>query len=200
LPVDWVLGVVAGAVGVSMGAVAYDIVPPDLASTIEPLSALSYTLESAIPDLVDSSIDAGAGTIDLDFHRNDPASYISVADDSKGMVEAELQTAMAIAARGPRTSRSAAELGRFGMGLKPASSSQATGLSVWTRSAENKQSSIRAWHLERVVNFSDWQLRQSRRGRGDFCTGVGVSVRSRHGRVVTRVVCSTYCKDGSCRR
>jgi hypothetical protein len=149
-----------------MGAVAYDIVPPDFASTIESLSALGYTLESAILDLVDNSIDAGAGTIDLDFHRKDPASYIGVADDGKGKVEAELQTTMAIAAWGLRTSRSAAELGRFGMGLNPASFSEASGLSVWTRSAKNKQSSVRVWELERVVNFSGWQLRQSRRGWG----------------------------------
>jgi hypothetical protein len=181
---------------------AYDIFPPDPASTIESLSALGYTLESAIPDLVNNSIDAGAGTIDLDFHRNDPASYISVAaDDGNGMTEAELQTAMAIAARGPRTSRSAAELGRFAMGLRTMSFSQTSRLSVWTRSAKNKQSSVRVWDLERVVNSSQWQLLQSRRGRGeDPCTGVGVPVGSWHRRVVTRVFCSTYCKDRSCRR
>jgi len=187
--------------GVSMGAMAYDIVPPDPASMIESLSALGYTLGSAISDLVNNSIDTGAGTIDLDFHRNDLASYISVADGDKGMTEAEVQTAMAIAARGPRTSWSGAELGRFGMGLKTASFSQTSRLSVWTRSAKNKQPSIRGWDQERVVNSSEWQLLQSRRGREeDPCTGVGVPVRSRHGRVVTRVVCSTYCKDGSCRR
>jgi hypothetical protein len=144
--------------GVTMGATAYDIVPPDPAGTIESLSALGYTLESAISDLVDNSIDAGAGTIDLDVHWNGPASYVSVADDGKGMTEAELQTAMAMAARGPRTSRSAAELGHFGMGLKTASFSQASRLSVWTRSTKNKQPSVRVWDLERVVNSSEWQL------------------------------------------
>ena len=186
-----------------MGAIAYDIGPPDPASTIESLSALGYTLVSASSDLVDNSIDAGARMIDLDFHRNDPALYISVADDCKGMTEAELQTAMAIAAWGPRTSGSAAQRGRFGMGLRTASFSQTTRLSVWTRSAKNKQPSVRVWvwDLERVVNSSEWQLLQSRRGQGeDPCTGVGVPVRSRHGRVVTRVFCSTYVKDGSCRR
>jgi Histidine kinase-, DNA gyrase B-, and HSP90-like ATPase len=180
---------------------AYDIVPPDPASMIESLSALGYTIESAIPDLVNDSIDAGAGTIDLAFHRNDPASYISVADDGKGMTKAELQTAMAMAARGPCTSWSGAELGRFGMGLKTVSFSQTSRLSVWKRSAKNKQPSVRVWDQERVVNSSEWQLLQSRRGRAeDPCTGVGVPVRSKHTRVVTRVVCSTYSTDGSCPR
>jgi hypothetical protein len=111
LPIDRVPAPAAALWGVSMVAMEYGIASPGPASTIEPLSTLRYTLKSAISDLVNNSIDAGAGTIDLDFHRNDRASYISVADDDKGMVEAELQTAIAIAARGPHTSRSAAELG-----------------------------------------------------------------------------------------
>src|SRR5690349_16023550 len=107
------------------GVMAYDVVPPDPAGTIESLGALGYTLESAIADLVDNSIDAGAGRVDINFHWSGSDSYITVVDDGRGMTEAELQTAMAIAARGPRSSRSAAELGRFGMGLKTASFSQA---------------------------------------------------------------------------
>ena len=88
------------------------------------------------------------------------ASYITVADDGKGMTEAELQTAMAIAAREPRTSRSAAELGRFGIGFETASFSQTSRLSVRTRSAKNKQPSVWVWvwELERVVDSSEWQL------------------------------------------
>jgi hypothetical protein len=141
-----------------MVAIAYDIVPPDPTGTIESLSALGYILESAIADLVDNTIDADVGTVDIDFHWNGPASYISVADDGKGITETELQTAIAIAERGPCLSRSAAELGRFGMGLKTASFSQASRLLVWTRSAKNKQPSVRAWDIGRVVDSSEWQL------------------------------------------
>lgn len=143
---------------VRRGAMAYDVVPPDPAGTIESLGALGYTLESAIADLVDNSIDAGAGTVDINFHWNGPASYITVADDGHGMTEEELQGAMAIAARGPRASRQVAELGRFGMGLKTASFSQASRLSVWTRPLGNKQASIRVWDLEHVVDSGEWQL------------------------------------------
>jgi hypothetical protein len=64
-----------------MEAVAYDIVPPDPAGTIESLSTLGCTFESAVSDLVGNSIDVGPGTIDIDFHWNGPASYISVADE-----------------------------------------------------------------------------------------------------------------------
>jgi hypothetical protein len=140
-----------------MVAMAYEIAPPNPAGTIEPLSALGYTLESAIADLVGNTIDAG-GTIDIDFHWSGPASYVSGADDGKGMSETEWQTAMAVAAWAPRTSRSVVELGRFGMGLKTSSFSQASRLSVWTRSAKNKQPNVMVWDLERVVDTSEWQL------------------------------------------
>ncbi len=82
----------------------YDVVPPDPAGTIESLGALGYTLEAAIADLVDNSIDAGAGKVDISFFWDGPASHITVVDNGHGMTEAELQVAMAIAARGPRTS------------------------------------------------------------------------------------------------
>jgi hypothetical protein len=137
---------------------AYDIVPPDPAGMIESLGALGYTLESAIADLVDNSIDADACMVDINFHWNGPASYITVADDGHGMTEAELQTAMAIAARGPRSIRSSAELGRFGMGLKTASFSQASRLSVWTRSSATNHPSVRVWDLQHVVDSGEWQL------------------------------------------
>ena len=77
-----------------MVAMAYEIVPLDPAGTIEPLSVLGYTLESAITDLVGNTIDVGVGMIDIDFHWNGPASYISMAGDGTGMSEPEWRTAI----------------------------------------------------------------------------------------------------------
>jgi hypothetical protein len=162
----------------------YDVVPPDPAGTIESLGALGYTLESAIADLVDNSIDAGACTVDINFFWNGPASYLTVVDDGHGMTEAELQVAMAIAARGPRTSRSAAELGRFGMGLKTASFSQASRLSVWTRSAQNQQPSVRVWDLERVVDSGEWQLLHEANDTGERVLAQASALLSGPGTVV----------------
>jgi len=144
--------------GVSMVAMAYESVPPKPPGTIEPLSALGYTLESAIADLDGNTIAVGVGAIDIGFHWNGHAPYTSTADDGKSMSETEWQTAMAVAAWAPRTSRRAAELGRFGMGLKTASFSQASRLSVRTRSAKNKQPNVLVWAPERIVHSSEWQL------------------------------------------
>lgn len=63
---------------------AYDLVPPDPAGTIESLGALGYTLEAAIADLVDNSIDANATEVDVNFHWDGPNSYIAVSDNGHG--------------------------------------------------------------------------------------------------------------------
>ena len=76
-----------------------------------------------------------------------------------------LQEAMAIAARGPRVSRDAAALGRFGMGLKTASFSQAARLTVWTRD-QGGEPHVRVWDLEHVVNSGQWQLLHEPDGAG----------------------------------
>lgn len=137
--------------------VSYDIVAPDPAGMIESLSALGYTLESAIADLVDNSLDAGAKHVDVVFHWAGVDSYVVVVDDGDGMTEGALLDAMAIALRGPRAIRAVNDLGRFGMGLKTASFSQARMLTVWSRSA-SAVPAVRVWDLDHVVRCGEWQL------------------------------------------
>lgn len=137
---------------------SYELVPPDPAGTIESLGALGYTLEAAVADLVDNSIDADASSVAIGFHWAGLHSHIVVSDDGRGMAESELQTAMAIAARGPRVERATTELGRFGMGLKTASFSQASRLTVWTRTGATSQAHVRVWDLDYVVTSGQWRL------------------------------------------
>lgn len=141
--------------------VDYEIVAPDPAGTIQSLSSLGYSLESAIADLVDNSIDADASTVDVAFHWDGSASHVAVIDDGNGMGEKELVTAMALAAKGPGHERAEDELGRFGMGLKTASFSQARQLTVWTRpkGLKKKESGlVRVWDLPEVVRTGQWRL------------------------------------------
>lgn len=135
----------------------YVIVAPDPAGTIESLAALGYSLESAVADLVDNSIDAAADNVDVVFHWAGVDSYVAVIDDGRGMGPDELNDAMALALRGPTAPRGARELGRFGMGLKTASFSQARTLVVWSR-GDSTQPAVRVWDLDRVVSEGEWQL------------------------------------------
>jgi hypothetical protein len=135
----------------------YDLASPHPAGTIESLRSLGYSTEAAIADLVDNSIAAGAQTIDVTFTWDGSGSWVAVADDGDGMTEADLVTAMTIAARGPSAPRTARDLGRFGMGLKTASFSQARTLIV-TSAPDGHQRSTRVWDLDLVKRTGEWRL------------------------------------------
>lgn len=140
-------------------SVKYEIANPHPAGTIASLSQLGYTVESALADLVDNSITAQARSIDVVFRWDGKHSWAAVVDDGHGMTEDELVTAMTIAAKGPASSRGSDDLGRFGMGLKTASFSQARRLIVMTAPASG-QRSVRAWDLDLVVRSGEWRLLQ----------------------------------------
>lgn len=56
----------------------------------------TYSLPTAIADLVDNSITAEATKIDIDFHWSDnpKQAYVEIIDNGKGMSSEELITAM----------------------------------------------------------------------------------------------------------
>lgn len=136
---------------------AYDLANPHPAGTIESLKSLGYSTEAAIADLVDNSIAADARKIDVTFTWDGRHSWVAVADDGEGMRGPELVTAMTIAARGPSAPRTARDLGRFGMGLKTASFSQARQLIVASAPAGH-QLATRVWDLDLVKRTGEWRL------------------------------------------
>jgi hypothetical protein len=137
--------------------VEYEIANPHPAGTIESLKSLGYSTEAAVADLVDNSIAAEARQVDVVFTWDGRDSWVAVIDDGKGMTEPELVTAMTIAARGPGTPRTLRDLGRFGMGLKTASFSQARQVIV-TSAPPGHLRAIRAWDLELVKQTGEWRL------------------------------------------
>ncbi len=134
----------------------FDVAAPDPAGMVASLSSLGYSFEAAIADLVDNSVSAGANSIDVDFTWAGSGSWIAVVDDGDGMSRAQLLTAMTVAARGPGTVRTAYDLGRFGVGLKSASFSQARQLTV--ASARDGIWEARTWDLDVVESTGQWRL------------------------------------------
>jgi hypothetical protein len=91
---------------------------------------LSHGFESAIADLVDNSIDAGANRVLVRFVLHEGlVSNILVVDNGRGMDEEEIDSAMQLGR--PKSPTEA--LGHFGVGLKSASFSQASLLTVLSR-------------------------------------------------------------------
>lgn len=96
------------------------------------LSAIGrgHSLTSAIADLVDNSIDAGAERIGIRFMvRSGFVESIRLSDDGIGMSSDQLMGAMTL---GRRRDYGLGALGHFGIGLKAASMSQARRLQVYT--------------------------------------------------------------------
>ena len=92
----------------------------------------NHTLESAIADLVDNSIDAGATRVAVRLlTAGARLVQVEVLDDGRGMDDAGITAAMTL---GRRRQYGAGDLGHFGMGLKAASFGNANILTVWSSS------------------------------------------------------------------
>lgn len=101
---------------------------PD-AGLVKSLGA-NHTLESAIADLVDNSIDAGASRVAIRLLTlNDRLTQVEVSDNGRGMDGVAANAAMTI---GHQREYVDGDLGHFGMGLKAASFGHADVLTVWS--------------------------------------------------------------------
>lgn len=96
------------------------------------LGEVGHTLPSAVAELVDNAITAEATRIDITFGRPDQGHgrWMTVADNGNGMAWEQLKEAMRL---GSDTTYSPASLGKYGYGLKGASWSQASVLTVVTK-------------------------------------------------------------------
>jgi hypothetical protein len=121
---------------------------------MESMRAVGYTLETAVADLIDNSLTACADEVDLLF-TSTPAARIAILDNGVGMDEGALTCAMKLAGRPPTVTRDPHDLGRFGLGLKTASLSQARSVTV-----VSSQGGLRAvrWDLDHLAATRTWSL------------------------------------------
>lgn len=122
---------------------------------MESMRAVGYTLETAIADIVDNSITAGATQVDIRFAAS-PQARIGIIDNGSGMDEVELVQAMRLAGRPPSTVRGPNDLGRFGLGLKTASLSQARSVTVISKQGADLKAV--QWDLDHLATTGRWAL------------------------------------------
>ena len=146
----------------------YELAEPKPEALIESLRAVGYTLETAVADIIDNSIAASARNVWVNFHWDGQKSYISVLDDGVGMDEKELSNAMRPGSQSPLETRSEKDLGRFGLGLKTASFSQARCLTVLSKK-QDLPTCTRKWDLYYVIESKQWRLLKSAGESGEFC-------------------------------
>lgn len=130
--------------------------PPSAACLSASMRDLGYSLETAIADLIDNSISAGADSIEIICDLSGPKPLVVVLDNGRGMTESELLEAMRHGTTNPKQPRSPRDLGRFGLGLKTASFSQCRSLTV--ASARDGILCGAEWNLDRIDAADDWIL------------------------------------------
>lgn len=136
---------------------ARELAEPNPASLIESLRAFGYSLPTAIADLIDNSLTAGATSIDVDLHWNGAESSIAIIDNGQGMAKDRLIEALRPGSINPLEAREPRDLGRFGLGLKTASFSQCRRLTVHTKTPAGEETQ-RTWDLDHVGSSGEWRL------------------------------------------
>jgi hypothetical protein len=137
---------------------SYIDVPPSAARLTGSLRDIGYDFQTAIADLVDNSIAAGAHQVDVSLIFDPKASYVLISDDGSGMTPAALLEALRFGSRRAYTRN---ELGRFGLGLKTGSFSQCRRLTVVSRHARNRPvCHVRTLDLDFIERTDSWAVLQ----------------------------------------
>lgn len=130
--------------------------PPDPERVIEGLRDTGYDFNTAIADIVDNSIAAQATKVEITVNI-DPNSEVTVyiADNGIGMNLDDLKDAMRY---GSKRRSDPSSLGKFGLGLKTASTAFCRKLSLISRGAANQHISKVQWDLDYVA-LAGWKLK-----------------------------------------
>ena len=129
---------------------------PSAKRLIKSLRDIGYDFSTAVADLVDNSIEAGASRvcINIGFYGND--SYVRISDNGKGMSPEELKEAMRY---GSEREYQEEDLGKFGLGLKTASMSQCQRFSVASKTKSNTPDiPVFCWDLSHIEKTDKWEV------------------------------------------
>lgn len=128
--------------------------PPHASMLIESMRDVGYTLETALADVVDNAIAAGATAIQIFSDPGEREPRIAILDNGRGIDAAELLDAMRLGNQSPLNLREPTDLGRFGLGLKTASFSQCRRMTVVTK--QRGAAAAATWDLDQVAEADDW--------------------------------------------
>jgi hypothetical protein len=135
--------------------------PPGAKRLIESLRNMGYECSTAIADLIDNSLAAGASEVHVEMFAQSGArpAGVVIADNGRGMDRDELYEAMRF---GAFQEYSAEDLGKYGLGLKTASLSQCRNLTVSSKAKATRGTRPRRyfmrWDLDYVYRTDDWDL------------------------------------------
>jgi len=127
---------------------------PSPSRLAEGLRDTGYSHESAFADIVDNSIAANATQVDIDIYLAvDSSLRVVISDNGDGM---DLQNLLDAMRYGSPKRDSLKSLGKFGMGLKTASTAFCKKLTVISR--KNGIINGRTWDITEIVKQDKWVL------------------------------------------
>ncbi len=129
---------------------------PAAARTLHALRDLGYDMNSAVADVVDNSISRGrAKNIRVYFGRDKQEKFhVWICDDGVGMSSDELKNAMQL---GSSNNYVRGDLSKYGMGLKTASLSQASKLTVLSKRKRYHTAGY-SWDMYHVNKVDRWEM------------------------------------------
>lgn len=130
--------------------------PPFAPVLMESTRAMGYSLEAAVADIIDNSIAASAGEVNVFFSPYDAVPYVAILDDGTGMNADQIDDAMRYGSQSSLNVRDEQDLGRFGLGLKTASLSQCRCLTVISK--QGRKVVARRWDLDEIYKRGSWAL------------------------------------------
>ncbi len=141
-----------------------DEIMPDADRVAFGLRDTGYDFNTAIADIVDNSITAGATKVDINLSIS-PAGEISVyiVDNGCGMDQNGLRNAMKY---GSAVRENRNSLSKFGLGLKTASTAFCRCLSLVSRGADNVVRKIQ-WDLDYIAVINRWKPKTMEPSKGE---------------------------------
>ena len=153
----------------------YEEVKPKPSAFVMSMRSIGYSLNNAVADIIDNSISAKATKIEIICNWDGNEPFIEIKDDGIGMDIDQLREAMRLGSN-PLSERDPEDLGRFGLGLKTASFSQAKRLIVKTR-IDKFNDAIATWDLDLVEEKNKWLLDLETTNHGELLKEHGTIVR-----------------------
>jgi hypothetical protein len=126
---------------------------PSAARLVERLRDTGYSKEAAFADIIDNSIAANATRVEVELQYMMGELRVIITDNGDGMSEEQLKSAMRYGSPKRNNPKS---LGKFGMGLKTASTAFCRRLVVLSQ--KNSNNVARAWDIDKIIGSDRWAL------------------------------------------
>ncbi|WP_449396776.1 ATP-binding protein [Devosia riboflavina] len=131
---------------------------PDASRLIFGLRDTGYNVKTAAADIVDNSIAAKADRVNIEIVlHEDGRKFVYFGDNGTGMDAEGVHRAMRY---GAPVRENLESLGKFGLGLKTASSSVCLKFTIVSRSSSTQPLAKLAWDLDHVKERDEWEMLQ----------------------------------------